>query len=86
MKIQPLRNLIIVRPDKPKEKTDSGIIIANEKWKQLPFTGTVEAIGPLVENVQVGDRIVFARYTVTELPDDDLRLLQDKHVLGKIDG
>lgn len=80
--ISPLGDKILVRVDPPKDKTDTGILI-HEEWKKLPNTGEVLAVGPKVDKIVVGDKVVFMRYGATIL-EKDLRLTQQTHILGKI--
>lgn len=78
-----LRDLVLIRADKPKDKTDSGILIV-EEWHSLPPTGTVLAVGPKVEEVVVGDRVMFERYG-SIIVNNDERLCQEKHIMGVFD-
>lgn len=56
----PTKNKIFVRQDK--EQTKSGLIIA-DTVKQTNKTGTVEQVGAGVDEVSVGDRIIYERAT-----------------------
>lgn len=78
MNITPLRDLVLVKVDPPKEKTDSGLFI-KEEWKSLPPTGEVVAIGPWVESVKPGDAIMFDRYASVIL-EDNMRLCLESHI------
>lgn len=82
--MKPTKDLVLVLADKPKEKSTSGILIA-EEWKSLPPTGTVLAVGPLVQEVKVGDRILFERYGSVILPDDK-RVCKESHILAVLEG
>lgn len=77
--MKPLRDLVLVKADKPKNQTDSGFFLV-ENWKTLPLTGKVLAVGPLVTSVKKGDTIGFARYGTVILPDDQ-RLCKESHIL-----
>lgn len=57
----PTKNKIFVRQDKS-DQTSGGLIIA-DTVKQTNRTGTVEAIGADVDEVSVGDRIIYERAT-----------------------
>lgn len=82
MDIQPLWDIVLIRVDPPKEKTASGIFI-KEDWKSLPPTGVVEAVGPDVDVVKVGDKVLFGRYASVIL-ENNLRLVQERHVHARV--
>lgn len=81
--MQPLADNILIRPDEPKTQTDSGIFI-KEDWETRPPIGTLEEVGPDVTQVSKGDRVVFMRYGSVKTPDDKLRLINESHILAKI--
>lgn len=80
--MQPTRDIVLIKADKPKDKTDSGLFIQQD-WKTLPPTGTVLAIGPDVNNVKTGDKVVFERYASIILENDE-RLCKESHILAKV--
>lgn len=82
--MKPVGYLILIKADKQKTQTDSGIFI-QEDWKSLPPTGTVLAIGDLVSSVKPGDRVMFERYGSVVVDDDD-RLCREEHILAVLDG
>lgn len=51
-------------------------------------TGTVESVGPAVENIKPGMRVLFERYTSIVLPKDEngdeYRLCKEVNILGEI--
>lgn len=69
MDIKPLRDNVVIQPDKDDSKTESGIMLARE-WKKLPHTGTVLSVGPEVKVLGVGDRVWFHRYAFHKITDD----------------
>lgn len=81
--MKPLDDKILIKVDKPEEISKSGIYLG-ESAKQYPPYGTVLAIGDSVENVKVGDRVMFERYASIIL-DNDERLCQEKHIYGILD-
>ena len=82
--MKPTRDILLIEADKPKEKTASGILIA-EDWKTLPPTGLVKAIGPEVKNKDLlGKRVVFERYSSIKLEGDG-RFCQERHILAVLD-
>lgn len=80
--MKPKRDLVLIKVDKPKEKTDSGLFII-EEWKTLPQTGEVIAIGPQVKDVRVGMWVLFERYASVILENNE-RLCQESHVLAEL--
>lgn len=79
--MQPLKDLVLIEADKPKEKTASGIYIT-EDWKTLPPMGTVKAVGPEVKDQSlVGKRVLFERYASVILEGQD-RLCKESCILA----
>ncbi|GLS20572.1 10 kDa chaperonin [Labrys miyagiensis] len=95
MTFRPLHDRVLVRRIEADERTAGGIIIPDTA-KEKPQQGEVIAIGPgardetgkLVElNVQVGDRILFGKWSGTEIKIDgeDLLIMKESDVLGVIE-
>ncbi|RVB65290.1 co-chaperone GroES, partial [Mesorhizobium sp. M7A.F.Ca.CA.002.03.2.1] len=91
----PLHDRILVRRLEAEEKTSGGIIIPDTA-KEKPQEGEVLAVGPgarddsgkLVElDVKVGDRILFGKWSGTEikLDGEDLLIMKESDVMGIID-
>ncbi len=55
-----------------------------EEWKSLPPTGEILAIGPLVKEVKVGDRVIFERFGSIILENDE-RVCKESHLMGVFD-
>jgi chaperonin GroES len=96
MKIRPLQDRIIVKRIAEEEKTKGGIIIPDTA-KEKPQEGKVVAIGkgkmtdegkliPL--DVKVGDRILFGKYSGSEvkLDGEEHLIMREDDVLGVIEG
>ena len=70
MKIKPFEDRVLVEPEEIEEsKTKSGIIIPDTA-KEKPRMGKVIEVGTdedLAENMKVGDKIVFAKFTGDEV-------------------
>jgi chaperonin GroES len=70
MQIKPFEDRVLVEPEEMEEsRTKSGIIIPDTA-KEKPRTGKVIEVGTdeeLAENIKVGDKIVFAKFTGDEL-------------------
>ncbi|MEP9386768.1 co-chaperone GroES [Mesorhizobium sp. KR9-304] len=95
MAFRPLHDRILVRRIEADEKTAGGIIIPDTA-KEKPQQGEVIAIGPgardesgkLVElDVKVGDRILFGKWSGTEikLDSEDLLIMKESDVMGVIE-
>jgi len=69
MQLKPFEDRVLVEPEELEEtRTKSGIIIPDTA-KEKPRTGKVIEVGTdeeLAENIKVGDRIVFAKFTGDE--------------------
>ena len=70
MQIKPFEDRVLVEPEEIGEsRTKSGIIIPDTA-KEKPRTGRVVEVGTdeeLAENIKVGDKIVFAKFTGDEI-------------------
>jgi chaperonin GroES len=95
MAIRPLHDRILVKRVKEEEKTKGGIIIPDTA-KEKPVEGKVVAVGngKVLENgeqrkleVKKGDRILFGKYSGTEvkLDGDELLILREDDVLAIIE-
>lgn len=83
MNIAPTRDIVLIKADKARDKTASGLLI-KEDWKSLPLAGVILAIGPGVTNVEIGDRVLFERYSSVILEDDE-RLCKASHIIAMLD-
>ena len=92
--IKPLEDRILVQANEAETTTASGIVIPDTA-KEKPQEGEVQAIGPgriddngnrVPLDVSVGDRILYAKYTGTEikLDGDEYIVLNDKDILAKL--
>lgn len=96
MKFRPLHDRVVVRRLEEEEKTAGGIIIPDTA-KEKPQEGEVVAIGPggrdesgklTPIDVKVGDRILFGKWSGTEVKVDgeDLLIMKESDVMGVIEG
>ena len=95
MHFRPLHDRVVVRRIEAEEKTSGGIIIPDTA-KEKPQEGEVVAVGPgarddkgtLVQlSVKAGDRILFGKWSGTEVKIDgeDLLIMKESDILGVID-
>jgi len=87
MNLHPYDDRLIVR--RIKEETSSGgLIIMPEDVKRASLKGTIIEKGPDTITTQIGDTILFARYSGFELPLDgkykDCLVMNEGDVLAKI--
>ena len=70
MQIKPFEDRVLVEPEEVGESKTKGGIIIPDTAKEKPRTGKVIEVGTdeeLAENIKVGDRIVFAKFTGDEV-------------------
>ena len=95
MHFRPLHDRVLVRRLEAEETTAGGIIIPDTA-KEKPMEGEVIAVGPGVRNdagelvalaVEAGDRILFGKWSGTEvrIDDEDLLIMKESDILGIIE-
>ena len=95
MKFRPLHDRVVVRRLDAEEKTAGGIIIPDTA-KEKPQQGEVVAVGPGARDdngklqpldVQVGDRVLFGKWSGTEVKIDgqDLLIMKESDIMGVLD-
>jgi len=72
-KIQPLGDNVLVKVKKQEKKTKSGIVLPETADDEKPQIGEVVAVGDDNEKIKVkiGQNIIFAKYTGTEIKFDN---------------
>jgi co-chaperonin GroES (HSP10) len=63
-----LHDYVAVEPDKPEEKTSSGLLL-QEQVKTYPPTGTVRHVASNISDIKAGDRIVYKVYASVDIND-----------------
>jgi len=95
MKFRPLHDRVVVKRIDADEKTKGGIIIPDTA-KEKPQEGEVLAVGPgardesgklVSPGLEVGDRILFGKWSGTEVRIDgeDLLIMKESDVMGVVD-
>jgi chaperonin GroES len=95
MKVRPLHDRVIVQRLEEEEKTKGGIIIPDSA-KEKPQEGKVIAVGTgkVLENgtklaldVKVGDKILFGKYSGTEIKieGEEFLMMREEDILGVIE-
>ena len=96
MKFRPLHDRVVVRRIESEAKTAGGIIIPDTA-KEKPQEGEIIAVGPggrdeagklIAIDVKVGDRILFGKWSGTEvkLDGEELLIMKESDVMGVIEG
>jgi chaperonin GroES len=96
MKFRPLHDRVVVRRIEEDVKTSGGIIIPDTA-KEKPQQGEVIAVGPGARNekgelvtldVKAGDRILFGKWSGTEVKIDgeELLIMKESDILGILEG
>ena len=84
---KPLADRVLVEPEAAEEKTASGIIIPDTA-KEKPQKGKIIAIGEGTTDhkmiVKVGDRVLYGKYSGTELTidDTDYLIMKESDIFG----
>ena len=92
MRFQPLHDRVLIRRVAQEEKTAGGIIIPDTA-KEKPMQGEIVAVGPggrdengkLVPiDVKAGDRVLFGKWSGTEvkLDGEDLLIMKESDIMG----
>ena len=96
MKFRPLHDRVVIRRLNAEEKTLGGIIIPDTA-QEKPMEGEVIAAGPGARNeqgqivaleVKSGDRILFGKWSGTEvkLDGEELLIMKESDIMGIIEG
>jgi chaperonin GroES len=95
MKFRPLHDRVVVRRIKAEEKSTGGIIIPDTA-QEKPSQGEVIAVGPggrdesgklIPIDVREGDRVLFGKWSGTEVKIDgeELLIMKESDIMGIID-
>jgi len=95
MQFRPLHDRVVVRRLEGEEKTKGGIIIPDTA-KEKPQEGEVIAVGPGARDesgklvpldVKAGDRVLFGKWSGTEVKIDgqDLLIMKESDIMGVLD-
>src|SRR6059036_2803420 len=96
MNFRPLHDRVVVKRVDSEEKTAGGIIIPDTA-KEKPQEGEVIAVGPGARDesgklvpldVKAGDRVLFGKWSGTEVKVDgeDLLIMKESDIMGVIEG
>ncbi|MCJ7528157.1 MAG: co-chaperone GroES [Methyloceanibacter sp.] len=96
MKFRPLHDRVVIRRLEGEEKTKAGIIIPDTA-KEKPQEGEVVAVGPgardeagklIPIDLKAGDRVLFGKWSGTEVKIDgeELLIMKESDVMGVLEG
>ena len=96
MRFQPLHDRVLIRRVAQEDKTAGGIIIPDTA-KEKPMEGEVVAVGPGATgddgkvrplDVKAGDRILFGKWSGSEVKIDgeELLIMKESDIMGIIEG
>ena len=96
MKFRPLHDRVMIRRIDPTNKSTGGIIIPDTA-QEKPMEGEIVAVGPGARNeagkvvpldVKAGDRILFGKWSGSEIKVDgeDLLIMSESDIMGVIEG
>ena len=95
MKFRPLHDRVVVKRVEEEQKTKGGILIPDTA-KEKPMQGEVLAVGPGARNdkgdliplgVKAGDRVLFGKWSGTEvkLDGDELLIMKESDIMGVLE-
>ena len=96
MNFRPLHDRVVVRRVEEEQKTPGGVIIPDTA-KEKPMEGEVIAVGPGARDengklqpldVKAGDRVLFGKWSGTEVKIDgqELLIMKESDIMGVIEG
>ena len=96
MKFRPLHDRVVVKRVAEEEKTKGGIIIPDTA-KEKPMEGEIVAVGPgardekgalVALDVKAGDRILFGKWSGTEIKLDGVEylIMKESDIMGIVEG
>jgi chaperonin GroES len=94
LKFRPLHDRVVVKRIEAEEKTKGGIIIPDTA-KEKPQEGEIVAVGPggrdengklITIDVKAGDRVLFGKWSGTEvkIDSDELLIMKESDIMGVI--
>ena len=92
MKLKPLSDRVVVKPEEAEEKTASGIILPDTA-KEKPQLGKVVAVGKgkvsdagnvIIMDIKVNDKVLYGKYSGTEITfeGNELLIMRESDILA----
>jgi len=87
--VKPLGDNVLVKVKKQEKKTKSGLVLPDTADDEKPQIGEIVAVGDDSEKikVKVGQKIIFAKYTGTEikLDNEEYLILKSEDILAVVE-
>jgi chaperonin GroES len=94
MKVKPLADRVVIKPQEAEEKTKGGIIIPDTA-KERPVIGEIIATGPgrkgddgklIPVEVKIGDKVMYGKYSATEITVEgqDLLVMRESDLIAVV--
>ena len=92
MKVKPLYDRVLIKPDDEEDKTKGGLYIPDTAKKERPQTGEVIAVGDGIDKdtpmkLKVSDRVLFSKYGGNEITIEDIeyKIMKESDILAIIE-
>ena len=81
--LKPLSEYVVLSQVKQENKTESGIILSTTE-KDKPSIAIVEAVGPKVKDLMIGNKVVYQTYSGTKvkLNDHEYLIIKQENILA----
>jgi chaperonin GroES len=84
--ITPLADYVVVKQQEAQTKTASGLFLP-DKGAEKPKIAEVLAVGPSVQDVKAGNRVIYGGYSNTEIKIDGVEymLVKNENIYAKLE-
>ncbi|NLN50119.1 MAG: co-chaperone GroES [Acholeplasmataceae bacterium] len=81
--LKPLNDYVVLKFAEKETKTESGIILSSSD-QDKPAFGIVVSVGPKVEEIKIGDKVIYQTYsgTNTKIDDQEFLIIKQEHILA----
>ena len=83
MRMKPLGDRVVLKQQEAEEKTKSGIILPDSA-KEKPQAAVVVSVGPDVDQVKEGDKVIYTEYAGTEVKyqEEEYTIVDQKDIIA----
>jgi chaperonin GroES len=85
MKLQPLADQVVMKAIEAETKTSSGILLSVEAQRP-PRSAEVLAIGKDVQEVKVGDQVIYGKHAVIDMASEELLIAKEEDIFAVVKG